>query len=361
AYRTVLDLAFRSRAPEIESEGRLFVKRDEEAGHHLLAVAAGLESMVLGEPEILGQVRQAADAAQAVGAAGPVLQRLLRAAAGSGRRSRAETSISTGAVSLGYAVVELSRNIFRELAEVRVLVLGAGETARLVVRNLLERGAGEVMVANRSPERAEALRSEVGGEGDRKLTVLPLDQRFEALASADVVVAATSAHEPLLTRAQVAAALDRRPLRPLLAVDLGVPRNIDPAAARLDNVFLHSIDSLQTLIDRNLKRRREEVPKVADIVGQELARFASWYRGLEVEPVVAQLQKQAEQIRRQELEQALAHFPPHLHEDLDRLTRAMVRKILHHPSTRLRSADAVHGLERLELVRDLFHLDEDEE
>ena len=150
AYRAVLDLAFLSRAPEMEREGRLRVLRDEEAARHLLAVASGLQSMVLGEPEILGQVKQATDLADTVGSAGPVVRRLMRAAADAGRRSRNETAISAGAVSLGYAVVELARNIYSDLSGVRVLVLGAGETASFCVRNLLERGADDVRVANRS-------------------------------------------------------------------------------------------------------------------------------------------------------------------------------------------------------------------
>jgi glutamyl-tRNA reductase len=312
--------------------------------------------MVLGEPEILGQVKQATDLAEAVGSSGPVVRRLLRAAADAGRRARGETAISEGAVSMGYAVVELARNIYSDLAGVRVLVLGAGETATFVVRNLLERGATDVRVANRGAERARALQSEFPA-----ITLLPLDERFEAAANADLVVTTTSAAEPLLTRDRLRKALGRRKGRPLLMVDLGVPRNVEEAAGRLDNIFLHSIDSLQSLIDRNLKKRREEVPRVAEIVGQELARYGAWYRSLEAEPLVARLQKQAEAIRRRELETALKRFPAETHADLDRVTRALVRKILHNPSAKLRSAgeggDA--GLQRLDLARDLFDLDED--
>jgi len=357
AYRSVLDLAFLSRVPEMEREGRLRVLRDQEAARHLLAVASGLQSMVLGEPEILGQVKQATDLADRVGSAGPVVRRLMRAAADAGRRSRSETAISEGAVSLGYAVVELARNIYSDLAGVRVLVIGAGETAAFVVRNLLERGADDVRVANRSLDRAQALQEEF-----RAITLLPLDERFEAVANADLVVATTSASAPLLTRDQLKKALGRRKGRPLLMVDLGVPRNVEEAAGRLDNVFLHSIDSLQTLIDRNLKKRREEVPRVAEIVGQELDRFGGWYRALEAEPLVARLQKQAEGIRRRELEHALKRFPADTHDDLDRFTRSLIRKILHNPSMKLRSAgDAGEaGLQRLDLARDLFDLDDDE-
>jgi glutamyl-tRNA reductase len=212
-------------------------------------------------------------------------------------------------------------------------------------------------VANRGRERAEALREQFPA-----VDLVPLEERLAALATTDVVVTTTSADEPLLTAPQVAEALSRRPLGPLLAVDLGVPRNIEERVGRLDNVFLHSIDSLEVLIQRNLKRRREEVPRVEEIVEQELARFTAWYRGLAAEPLIARLQKQAEEVRRRELAHALSRFPAETHDDLDRLTRSLVRKILHHPSSRLRSRgpDSGEDIERLDLVRELFRLDDDE-
>jgi glutamyl-tRNA reductase len=154
--------------------------------------------------------------------------------------------------------------------------------------------------------------------------------------------------------------MDRRQGRPLLVVDLGVPRNVDPAAARLGNVFLHHIDSLESLIQRNLKRRREEVPKVEEILEEELAHLLTWYRGLEAEPVIARLQKQAERVRRQETAAVLERFPPETHEELERLTRSLVRKILHHPSKRLRNGHGEDALPHLDLVRELFQLDEEE-
>jgi len=355
-YRTAVDLVFLARAPEMESEGRLYVKRGEEAARHLLSVAAGLESMVLGEPEILGQVKQAHEMAAAVGAAGPVLGRLLRTAADAGRRARAETGISQGAVSLGYAVAELARNIFSHLGETRILVLGAGETARQVVRSLAERGGGgRLRIANRDPERARRLAEDVGG-----IEVVPFAERLETTAASDVVVAATSAPEPLLTRDGLASVMARRAGRPLLIVDLGVPRNVEPEAARLGNVFLHAIDALDALIDRNLKTRREAVPRVEEIVEQEVGRFGAWYRGLEAAPLVARLQQRAERIRRSELEAARGRFPAELHDDLDRLTRALVRKILHHPSAGLRSTGDQGELARLDAARELFRLDEDD-
>lgn len=355
AYRAVLDLIFLNRVPELEKPGRLYVKRGREAARHLLSVASGLESMVLGEPEILGQVKQAAILAETVGASGPILRRLLRSALTAGARAREETALSAGAVSLGYAVVELARNIFSGLEECRVLLIGAGEIARSVARPLVERGARELLVANRSAERAAQLKQELP-----QAEILSFEQRLDAVRTADVVVVSTGAGEPVLTRRQLQEAMKERRVRPLLIVDLGVPRNVEPSAAKIDNLFLHSVDSLDHLIQRNLKKRKEEVPQVEEIVEQELELFRGWFRGLEAEPVVASLQRQAERLRQQELAAALARFPAETHEELDRLTRSLVRKILHHPSTHLRARDGARDLSHLEFVRELFHLDDDD-
>jgi len=355
AYRAVLELAFTSRAPEIADEGRLYVKRGRESARHLMAVASGLESMVLGEPEIHGQVKQAAALADAVGTSGTFLRRLFQAALKAGSRARTDTAITTGAVSLGYATVELGRAIFKRLETTKILVIGAGETGRLATRNLLEKGAADLTVTNRSIGRLEEFMEEFPGTA-----TTPFDERNGAIAAADLVVVTTGATEPVVTIHDVREAMDRRPGRPLLLVDLGVPRNIDPAASRIENVFLHDIDSLEKLIQRNLKRRREEVPRVEEILADELEHLALWYRGLAAEPLIAQLQKQAEKVRRQELESALDRFPPETHEQLDRLTRALVRKILHHPSTRLRGRGGESTLPHLDLVRELFRLDDED-
>ncbi len=355
AYRSVLDLVFLNRAPDLEKPGRLYVKRNGEAARHLLGVASGLESMVLGEPEILGQIKQSAALAETVGASGPVLRRLLRSAFSAGARARQETAISAGAVSLGYAVVELARSIFSGLEECRVLLIGAGEIARSVARPLLERGARELVVANRGAERAQQFKEEFP-----QAELISFEERLEAVRSADVVVVSTGADEPVLTRKQLKEAMKSRPPRPLLIVDLGVPRNVEPSAAKLGNLFLHAIDALEHLIQRNLKKRKEEIPRVEEIVEAELDHFRHWVHSLEAEPVVASLQKQAERIRHDEVAAVLSRFPAETHEDLERLTRALVRKILHHPSTRLRSQSGAQDLSHLEFVRELFHLDEDD-
>lgn len=349
AYQLGLQATFLEKAPEIESEGRFFVKRDQAAAAHLFEVASGLQSMVLGEPEILGQVKRAAFWGEKYRASGEVLTRLYRAAISAGGRVRGETGIGSGAISFGYAVVDLARNIFRNLENLTVLMVGAGETAHLVARNLKERGAKNLIVTNRSRGRAEAFQ-----EAFPDAEILPFTHRRMVLERCDVVVASTSADAPILHREDFEKALDHRRARPLLVADLGVPRNIDPAAGKLENLFLQDIDSLEGLVNYNLERRRSEVPRVQKILERELARYAQWYRGRAAEPVIADMQRQAEAIRRQVVDHVRDTFPEENQETLDRLTRALVKKLLHNPCVRLRARGRD---EDLELVRDLFNLD----
>jgi glutamyl-tRNA reductase len=185
------------------------------------------------------------------------------------------------------------------------------------------------------------------------------DARQSAVDQADLIVAATSAPEPILRRDEVEAAMRHRKSRPLLIVDLGVPRDVEAAAGELGNVFLHDVDSLEQLIGLNLKRRRDEVPKASQIVEEELDRLRVWFDGLEVEPVVAQLHRRAEDIRAAEIAARRHRFPAHLHEELETLTRSIVRKILHHPSTQLRDGADTASLHHLAALKDLFRLDEE--
>ena len=353
AYRLGLEKVFLSREPQIEAAGRFYVKRGSKAAGHLLEVAAGLQSMVLGEPEILGQIRKAARQAEGLEVSGTVLRHLLQAAVTAGGRVRQESAIGAGAISFGYAVVDLTRNIFERLESCSVMLIGAGETARQVTRNLIERGARELVVTNRSTRRVEEFLDLFPSARS-----VPFEDRREALGKADVIVASTAAEKPVLTRSDLEHAMSKRQRRPLLVADLGVPRNVEATAGDLANLFLQDIDSLEHLIAQNLKRRREEIPRAQTILDQELRRFLSWFHGLAAEPLVEQLQKRAEKIRQQEVESARRQFPDATHSQLDRLTRALVRKILHHPSTHLRATGRSDHAQ-LEIVRQLFQLDED--
>jgi len=353
AYRLGLRLAFLERAPEIEAEGRFYVKRDREAAKHLFEVASGLQSMILGEPEILGQVKRAASSTEAIGTGGVVLQRLMASAIDAAGRARRNTAIGSGAVSFGFSVVDLARNIFQHLEQCSVLILGAGETSTQVARCFYESGVGRLLVANRGQQRAEALRKVVP-----EIKILPYEARRRVLGEVDVVVASTAAQEAVLTREEVEGALGTRRGRPLLIADLGLPRNIDPAVGGLENVFLQDIDALEGLIAQNLRRRREEIPRVQEILEHEFERFRLWCQGRAAEPLIRQLQKRAEDIRRSEFEANRKRFPEETHEHLDKLTRALVRKLLHHPSQQLRRGGLTD--KHLEATRRLFQLDHDE-
>jgi len=353
AFHLALEEVFVRRAPEIQEEGRFYVKRRGEAARHLMSVAAGLESMVVGEPEILGQVKDAAALGEALGSTGAVLRGLARSSVSAGGRARAETAIGEGPVSFGYSAIELATNIFAGLENCSALVLGAGATAVSVTRSLVERGLSRLSVANRSLARAELFVKEFP-----TATIVPFQDRSSAIAGADLVIAATSAPEAILSRDDLAAVMRERHNQPLLIVDLGVPRDIDPKARDLPNLFLHDVDSLEELIQRTLDRRREEIPKVSRIIDEELDRFEQWLTGLAAAPLVAQLHRRAERIRRQELEAHLSKFPKATHEDLDALTRSIIRKLLHHPSTRLRESNDAENLEQLAAIRELFQLDD---
>lgn len=349
-YRLGMEEGFLSRAPEIESEGRFYVKRGSEAAQHLFEVASGLQSMVLGEPEILGQVKQAAAASQQCGSSGAILQQLLKRAIRAGGRVRRETALGAGSVSFGYGVVDLARNIFSQLDSCKILLIGAGEMSRQVARSLKEKGVRHLAVCNRGSARMEDFQRLFPDA-----QAIPFDRRRQVVAEYDVVVASTGAEEPVLSHDDLRLSMEERQSRPLLAVDLGVPRNIDPMAGHLENLFLQDIDSLENLIHQNLRRRREEVPRVLEILERELQRFHDWNRSLAAEPLIANLQRWAEGIRRDELAAAKARLPEGVDAEVDALTRSLVRKLLHHPSVELRRGGDEVGLE---WARRLFHLEE---
>ncbi|HEY7412295.1 MAG TPA: glutamyl-tRNA reductase [Vicinamibacteria bacterium] len=326
--------------------------QDRETVAHLFRVAAGVDSMVLGEPQILGQVKDALDLGTEGRAVGPFIGRLLMEAVRVGKRARAETEIGAGAVSVASAAVALTRKIFSDLAGKRVLVVGAGETGRLAARHFAEQRPAEIVIVNRTLERAESLAAELDGRA------LPLSALPEALARADVLVTATGSPGPLISAEHLRLAMRERGRRPMVVMDIAVPRDVDPAAARLDNVFLHSIDALRALVDQNLTRRRHAVPRVLAIVDEEVARFFDWVRALGVTPVVRALREHFESLREAELERHRKHFDPALHARLDALTRALVNKLLHQPTTAIKGFDrSTHeGLLRLDAARELFGL-----
>jgi glutamyl-tRNA reductase len=320
---------------------------------HAFRVACGLDSMVLGEAQILSQLKDAYTLARDAGAAGATLDRLFESAFRAGKRARAETSIGAGVVSIASAACELARQGLQTLDTLRVVVVGAGETSRLAAKHLAHHCPGGVTILNRTRSRAEALALELG------ITAKPLADLTNAMASADLVVTATAAPTALIGVEDVRSAMATRPDRPLLIIDLAVPRDVEPEVAAITGVTLHSIDAIQTVVDRTLATRAGEVPRVEAIVDEEAAKYEAWRRGFEASPIVRDLRDHFERVRSEEVDRQLSNASAEERARAERLTKALVNRLLHLPTVRLKDADPAsdEGGWRLRAARELFALD----
>jgi glutamyl-tRNA reductase len=336
---------------------RLYAYREPDSVRHLFRVACGLNSQVLGEPQIAGQVKDAISLAARSGGSGPVTERLLDAALRCAKRARTETGIGRGPVSSVYAAVSLATKVLGNLSDKRVLLVGSGEMAGLAMCHLLDSGVSQFTLAARNMEKARMLAAHTGGR-PVSLEAIPV-----VLPGADIVVSATSAPGFMLHEPSVRAAMRIRKGRPLLLLDLAVPRDIDPAAGRLPNVFLHDLDALAAIVAQSLEQRRAEVPKVESIIEAEVTRFMRWHRSLELKPTVTAFRSQFERIAQEELDRHKGRFRPEDHPALEALTRGIVQKLLHRPTTRLNRAgeDGGEGLRRIDAVRELFGIEHEVE
>jgi glutamyl-tRNA reductase len=334
----------------------LYSVTDEAAAVHLFRVAAGLDSMVPGEAQILGQVREAYEAAREAGTTGSTLHRLFRQALRVGKRVRTETAIGENPASVSSAAAELAERVFEGLEGRKILLIGAGKTADLTAANLISRGVGEIVVANRSPERAEALARRFGGRA------AGLDALEEELAHADVVVASTGSQGLVLSGEQVARAMRERRGRPVFFIDIAVPRDLDPAINELDGCYLYDIDDLERVVAESVAGRREEAVRAEAIVSEEADSFRAWQLSLDVVPAIASLRARAESIRREELDRVegrLASLSPSQRRAVEALTSQIVAKLLHQPTVRMKeAAAAADGVLYAEAVRHLFGLEE---
>jgi len=327
--------------------------RDEAAALHLFRVAAGLDSLVPGEGEILGQVRAAFDA----GSTGPTLDRLFRQALHAGRKVRAQTAIGESPASVSSAAAALAQQVFGDLRGRRILLIGAGKVSEQAARNLLSRGAEIAVVANRTLDRAAELASRFGS------AALPLDRVDEELERADVVVSSTSSPEVVLRRDQVERALRARKGAPLFLIDLAVPRDLDPAIDGLDGCYLYDIDDLQAVVADALAGRRREGEAAEAIVAAEAERFRVWQASLDVVPAIASLRALAEDIRRRELAKAeprLGKLSDADRRAVEAVTAQIVNKLLHLPTVRMKqAAAAADGVVYADAVRHLFGLEDE--
>jgi glutamyl-tRNA reductase len=335
-------------ALEPELGPALYRLRDDEAARHLFRVAAGLDSMIPGEGEILGQVRGAYEA----GSTGPLLDRLFRQALQTGRKARTETAIGESPASISSAAAALAEQVFGDLGRRRVLVVGAGEVGELAIKSLVARGAAIAYVANRTRERAEELTRAFGGEP------ISLDDVQEKLSDVDVVLSSTSATDWILTRDQVERTLSARRGRPLFLIDLAVPRDLEPSIPELDGCYLYDIDDLEAVVADTLAGRRREAERAETIVAEEAEKFRAWQASLDVVPAITSLRARAEQIRDAELRRAKLNDAER--RAAESVTAAVLNKLLHLPTIRMKqAAAAADGVIYADAVRHLFGLEDE--
>jgi glutamyl-tRNA reductase len=318
----------------------LYSHSGTNAARHLFRVASGLDSLVVGEPQILGQVKAAYATASDLHFAGTVTHRLFHSAFAVGKRVRSETGLGEGAVSVSYAAIELGKKIFGDLSGLNVLILGAGEMAELSGVHLRAQNVRLITIASRTFASAEALARQLEGRA------VPWDDLRAALTSADIVVTATGAAEPVLTKSNVGEVMRSRRNRPLFVIDIALPRDVEASVADLEQVFLYHMDDLQSIVSENLARRSTELAAAEAIVDQEVARFAQWLQAREVIPTIVGLRQRFESIRQSELrrlEPKMAAMSPEARARVDEITRLIVEKLLLTPTEQLKTAgdDAV--------------------
>jgi glutamyl-tRNA reductase len=312
----------------------LYVHHGADVARHLFRVAAGLDSLVVGEPQILGQVKSAYTAAADAHLTGTILNRLFHLAFAAGKRVRAETGLGEGAVSVSYAAIALARKIFGDLSGLQVAILGAGEMAKLTGIHLRAQQVRGITIASRTRTAAERLAVELSA------TVVDWDDVPAAIERADILVTATGAPTAILTRADIERAVRSRRERALFIIDIAMPRDVDPRAAEIEQVFLYNIDDLQGIVKENLARRTAELERADALVAAETAKFASWMQSREIIPTVVALRERFEAIRRAELERLqprLNGLPPEAQAQVDHITRLIVEKLLLTPTEQLKS------------------------
>jgi glutamyl-tRNA reductase len=340
-----------------EASGYGYVRRDREAVAHLFRVAAGMDSMVVGEAQSHGQVRDAWEASRP--ASGVVLNRLFQTALLVAGRVRSETTLGHGALNVSSAAVQLSKKILGGLAGRRAMVLGAGEMAELALASLQKEGVHAAVVANRTFARAQTLAAQYGA------TAVHYDEAWDALADVDLLLCSTASPHPVVSAERVREAVARRRDRPLCILDIATPRDVDPAVAMLDNVFLYDLDDLQAVVSANLARRHRELPAAEAVIGEEVEKFWQWVAGLAAVPVLTQFRGEMNRVRERELAAALKRLPDLTSAQraaVEHLSQALMNKFMHTPSVRLRAAAANgRGLGVVDAARYLFALDDGRE
>lgn len=334
----------------------VYIHKNEEAVRHLFTVASSLDSMVLGEPQILGQLKEAYKNALSLGATRVILNRLLHRAFSVAKRVRSETGVASSAVSISYAAVELAKRIFGDMSGYKAMLIGAGEMAELAAAHLINAGIQSVWVANRTRERAIELAAEFNG------LAVPFENLFSQLHEVDIVISSTGAPDAIVRASDLKGVMKKRRNRPMFFIDIAVPRDIDPDVNGLDNIYLYDIDDLKEVVEENLAQRREEAVKAHGIVNEETENFGKWVASLSLQPTIVDMIRRSENIVAEELarSQKRLKLDPEGKKALDAMLGSIVRKLNHEPINFLkRRFDEKAGGEYIGMVRRLFDLDKE--
>lgn len=336
----------------------LYNRRGEEAVRHLFRVASSLDSMVLGEPQILGQVKEAYSQAVKNKLSGPILNKLFHRSFSVAKRVRTETKIASQAVSVSFAAVELARKILGNLDDKRALLVGAGEMSELAARHLISQGVREILVTNRTFSRAAELAQEYKGKA------VPFEDFPRQLKEVDIILSSTGSTHYIIRKEQLTEVIRARKNRPMFFIDIAVPRDVDPKINEIDNVYVYDIDDLQGIVESNKGERKKEGEKAEAIVDQGVQAFNRWLRSLDVVPTILALRNRLEEMRQREVKKALSLLKNTSEEEqriLDDLTQSILNKVLHHPISLLKNQErGSHGKLYVEMTRKIFHLDEEE-
>ncbi len=343
--------------PDRVLQSHIYSYRDAQAVTHLFEVASSLDSMVVGEPQILGQIKEAYRRAVDEGTTGAILNRLLHRAFSVAKRIRSETRIAQSAVSVSYAAVELARHIFSDLTSKRAMLIGAGEMAELAARHLVNAGIKRLIIVNRTVERARDLARALEGEA------YPFSQLFSILPSVDIIISSTGSTRPIIHKRDVQKILRSRKYTPMFFIDIAVPRDIDPDVNTLDNVYLYDIDDLKDIVQENLEKRSQEAKVAHRIIEEEVDAFYRWMKSLEVTPTIKELLSRWEEMGEKEIHRTLKKLgpdiPPSLEEELHLLVESLIKKIAHYPITFLKkkSREEEQLKTYISLIRRIFKLD----
>jgi len=354
SHQKIQELLLRFKPAQNITEEHFQKYLSRDAVKHLFSVATGIDSLLVGDNQVFKQVKDSFQISEETDFAGYLMRRIFDSAIRAGKRAISETKISDGAVTVSYAAVQLTEKIFYNLSKKTALIIGAGETGEIAAKHLVGKGIGKLAVTNRTHEKAEKLAEEL------RAKVVSFSDFKEAIFNYDIIISATSSPEILISKDDVKKAIKKRNNQPFILMDIAVPRDIDPESKRLDYVFYHDLDSLNVIVEQNLTKRKAEIPKVEKIIEEELNNFWEWYNSLRAAPAIKDLRDLFEKIRNEEVGKNKNKFSSDDQEKLEIVTKRIINKILHHPTTELRKNDNESGSSeattKIGIIRDLFGL-----